>query len=179
MNERENRFVVEYLVDLNASAAALRAGFGGKRPGWHAHKLLRRPDIAAAVAQGEAERAESRRVTVDRVLAEYARIGFADMREFVDWGPDRFRLRDNNLLAARHGGAVKHVDPPGNGKAGSIRLHDKHAALTVLARHTGPIGAGRAARAPTDDRQANRDARAILVERLKRLARSDTEPQDS
>jgi len=170
MNERERRFVAEYLVDLNATAAAQRAGFGGKRPAWCAHKLLRRHDIAAAVAKGEAERAENRRVTADRVLAEFARIGFADMRDFVDWGPHRFELR--TLHSDWQGGAVAHVAPPTNGKPASIRLHDKHAALAVMARHTGLLGPQRALRSPTDHRQANRDARAILLERFARLKKN-------
>lgn len=172
MNERERRFVAEYLVDLNASAAALRAGYGGKRYYKHAQLLVRRHDIAAAIAKAEAERTESRRVTADRVLAEYARIGFADMRTFVDWGPNRFELRDRDLLSDWEGGAVARVDPPGNGKAGRIWLHDKHAALEVLARHTGLLGSGRGTR-PTDSRQVNRDARAMLLQRLARLKKSD------
>jgi len=171
MNERERRFVDEYLVDLNASAAATRAGFGSNRPGWHAHKLLRRPDIAAAVAKGEAARTESRRVTADRVLLEYSKIAFADMRDFVDWGPNRFKLR--TPASDWQGGAVARVVPPGNGKPGSIRLHEKHAALELLARHTGLLGHSRFLRSPTDHRQANRDARAILLQRLKRLRKTD------
>ncbi|HEV2263746.1 MAG TPA: terminase small subunit [Stellaceae bacterium] len=175
MNERERRFVAEYLVDCSASAAAQRAGYGGKYVKQNASALLRRHDIAAAVAKAEAERAESRRVTSDRILSEYARIAFADMRDFVDWGPDRFELRDRNLLSDWQGGAVARVDPPGNGKPGRVRLHDKHAALEFLARHTGLLGQ----RGPQDDRHANRDARTVLVERLKRLARGETEPPKS
>lgn len=171
MNERERCFVAEYLVDLNASAAARRAGYGGRRYPWHAQRLLRRPDIAAAVAKGEAERAENRRITADRVATEYAKIAFADMRDFVDWGPHRFELR--TPASDWQGGAVAHVEPPTNGKSASIRLHDKHAALDVLARHTGLLGPSRALRSPTDYRQAGRDARAILLERLARLKKKD------
>jgi len=178
MNEQEHRFVAEYLVDLNASAAATRAGYGGKRYRWRVQRLLRRHDIAAAIAKAEADRAESRRVTADRVLAEFARIAFADMRSFVEWGPNRFELRDWKLLSDWEGGAVARVEPPGNGKPASIRLHDKHSALEVLARHTGLLGPNRITR-PTDYRQAGRDARAILVERLTRLARKDDEPKSS
>src|SRR5215469_5398694 len=177
MNERERRFVAEYLVDCNAGAAARRVGYGSKYVRQHAHELLHRHDIAAAIAKAEAERTESRRVTSDRVLSEYARIAFADMRDFLDWGPDRFELRDRNLLSDWQGGAIARVDPPGNGKPDRVRLHDKHAALEFLARHTGLLGLGRGERGPYDDhRRLNRDARTVLVERLKRLARGETEP---
>ena len=166
MNERERRFVAEYLIDLNASAAAARVGYGSRHRAQYAFRLVRRHDIAAAIAKAEAERAENRRVTGDRVLSEYARIAFADMRDFVDWGPDHFALRA--VHSDWQGGALAHVQPPTNGKPGSIRLHDKHAALEILARYTGLLDLKRAAQ-PTDHRQANRDARAILLERLKRL----------
>jgi hypothetical protein len=81
-------------------------------------------------------------------------------------------LRDRDLLSDWEGGAVAHVEPPTNGEPGRIRLHDKHAALEVLARHTGLLGSGRGTR-PTDHRPANRDARAILLERLSRLKKPD------
>jgi len=176
MNERQRRFVAEYLVDLNARRAASRAGFRSANAG---SRLLRRPGIADAIAGAEAEHAARRHVTADRVLEEYARIAFADMRSFVDWGPKGVRLRDNKTLTEWDAGAIATVEPPrGNGKTGRLKLYDKQAALETLARHTGLVDPKRPAR-PTDFRQAGRDARAVLVERLKRLARSDTEPQES
>ena len=180
MDERERRFVAEYLVDCSAGAAATRAGYGSKYVRQNAHQLVRRHDIAAAIAKAEAERAENRRVTADRILSEYARIAFADMRDFLDWGPDRFELRDRNLLSDWQGGAIARVDPPSNGKPGRVRLHDKHAALEFLARHTGLLGLGGSQRGPYEsNRRAYGDARTVLVERLKRLARGEPEPQKS
>lgn len=76
------------------------------------------------------------------------------------------------------GGAVARVEPPGNGKPGSIRLHDKHAALEALVRHTGLFDSYRAL-SRRDKRRTGRDARNVLVERLKRLARGETEPPKS
>ncbi|MDE2166534.1 MAG: terminase small subunit [Alphaproteobacteria bacterium] len=175
MNQRERRFVAEYLIDGNASAAATRAGYGGPHYPLYAHRLVRRHDIAAAIAKGEAARADNRRATADRVLLEFSKIGFADMRDFVDWGPNHFELR--RPASDWQGGAVAQVVPPTNGKPGSIRLHDKHAALEILARHTGLLGTGRAHRGPTDYRQAGRDARAILLERLARLKKNGDESQ--
>lgn len=178
MNERERRFVAEYLVDCNTSAAARRAGYGGKSRQQNASALSRRPDIAAAIAKAEAERTENRRITADRVLLEYSKIAFADMRDFVDWGPNRFELR--MPASDWQGGAVARVVPPGNGKPGRVRLHDKHAALEFLARHTGLLGLGGGHRSPYNNSQpAYRDARNVLVERLKRLARGETEPPKS
>ncbi|HEV2162207.1 MAG TPA: terminase small subunit [Stellaceae bacterium] len=175
MNDRERRFVAEYAVDCNAQAAARRAGL---RTTNISSYLLHHKEVAAAVAKVEAERSARRRVTADRILEEYARIAFADMRDFVDWGPDSVTLRDKAKLSEWEGGAVARVEPPGNGKLGSIRLHDKHAALEALVRHTGLFDSYRAL-SRRDERRTGRDARNVLVERLKRLARGETEPPKS
>ena len=176
MNERERRFVAEYLAGFDAAAASRSAGYRGQNTGI---RLLRRPVVAEAIAKAEAERAAQRHVTADRVLDEYARIAFADLRAFIDWGPAHVKLRDNRKLTEWEVGAIATVESPrGNGKVGRLKLYDKQAALEVLARHTGLLGPSRTTR-PTDHRQANRDARAVLVERLKRLARGDDEPQES
>ncbi|MGH6996177.1 MAG: terminase small subunit, partial [Stellaceae bacterium] len=146
--------------------------------GQTAARLLRHKEVAAAIAAAEAARGAQRRVTADRILDEYARIAFADLRAFIDWGPAHVKLRDNRKLTEWEAGAIATVEPPrGNGKSGRLKLYDKQAALETLARHTGLFG--KPSGKPTDHRQANRDARAVLVERLKRLARGDAEPQSS
>lgn len=172
MNERQRRFAAEYLVDLNAKAAARRAGYRGKNCGQTAVRLLRHKEVAATIAAAEAERGAQRRVTADRVLDEYARIAFADLRAFIDWGPRHVKLRDNRKLTEWEAGAIATVEPPrGNGKSGRLKLYDKQAALEALARHTGLFG--KPSGKPTDFRQSGRDARAILLERLARLKKTD------
>lgn len=177
MNERQRRFAAEYIVDLDAKAAAKRAGYGGKHFGRHALRLLQNEEIAVAIAKAEAQRVTARRVTADRIVEELARIAFADMRSFVDWGPDRFKLRDQNKLSEWEAGAIAAVEPAGNGKPGRLKLHDKLAALQALVRHTGLFPATRAI-GPTDGRRAAVNTRAVLAERLNRLARDD-ESQNS
>ncbi|HKR20831.1 MAG TPA: terminase small subunit [Stellaceae bacterium] len=172
MNDRQRRFVAEYAVDCNAQAAARRAGYRARNIAGY---LLRHKEIAAAIAKAEAERSTRRRVTADRILEEYSRIAFADMRDFVDWGPDSVTLRDKAKLSEWEGGAVARVEPPGNGKPGRIQLHDKHAALEALVRHTGLFDPHRAM-GPRDYRQAGRNARTILLDRLKRLKKTDVAP---
>lgn len=174
MNDRQRRFVAEYALDCNARAAARRAGYRATNI---ADYLLRHKEIAAAIATAEAERSARRRVTADRVVEEYSRIAFADMRSFLDWGPDHLKLRRKQDLSEWEGGAIAMIEPRGNGKPGRLRLHDKHAALEMLARHTGLFPATRAM-GPTDSRRAAVDTRAILVERLNRLAR-ESDPQNS
>lgn len=173
MNERQRRFASEYVVDVNAKAAAARAGYSGKHAGRHGQRLLRHREVAAEIARLQAERRARRQVTADRVLEEIARIAFADMRNFADWGPDGVTLREKGKLSEEDAAAIARVDPPrGNGKTGRLRLYDKHAALEALARHTG-LFHPRRAMGPLDQRRAGEEARAMLLERLARLRKAD------
>ena len=54
MNTRQARFVQEYLIDRNGAAAAVRAGYSAHTARQIAYEILTRPDVAAAVGQGEA-----------------------------------------------------------------------------------------------------------------------------
>lgn len=68
MDARQARFVQEYLIDRNGAAAAVRAGYSKRTARQQAYDILTRPDIANAVAQGEAELAANAKVTRDEVL---------------------------------------------------------------------------------------------------------------
>ena len=75
MNARQQRFVEEYLVDLNASAAARRAGYSHKTAAVQAFDLLRNPKIIDALAAKRAEVSERVAITTDMVLGDILRIG--------------------------------------------------------------------------------------------------------
>lgn len=173
MNERQRLFAKEYLVDLNGKAAAIRAGYKPKTAGNVACSLLQRPEIAALVEAGKARRAEQKRITADRVIEELGRMAFADIRNFIDWGPEGVKLRDKSVLDRDDAGAIADVEAKGtNGKIGRLKLYDKLAALNALARHLGMIG-GKTALGPTDHSNTGRDSRAELRARLMRIIKSD------
>ncbi len=68
MTPKQERFVAEYLVDLNATQAAIRAGYSEKTAYSIGQENLTKPEIAAAVAAAQAERSERTEVTADYVL---------------------------------------------------------------------------------------------------------------
>lgn len=80
----ERKFVEEYLIDLNASAAYLRAGYKGDKGGALAARLIGRDRVQRAIQQAMAERTKRVHVDQDRVLTELARIGFADLRRMFE-----------------------------------------------------------------------------------------------
>jgi phage terminase small subunit len=68
-------FVQEYLVDLNATQAAIRAGYSAKTAALIAHENLTKPNIQEAIQKAQLERAKRLQRTADDVLADIRRIG--------------------------------------------------------------------------------------------------------
>jgi len=140
MNLRMQIFVNEYLVTMNASEAARRAGYAPRHAGLRGHALLRRPDVQVAIRDAMDARARRTGVTSDRVVEELAAIAFSDMRKILDFGPDRVRLRPASSMSAFDRAAIKSISVR-IGRRGCghvrVRLHDKFAALLMLERHLG------------------------------------------
>ena len=85
LSPKQKLFVAEYLVDLNATQAAIRAGFSRRRAAQGGYELLRKGPVAQAVAARQAELADRIGVTVEKIVTELARIGFSDIRDVVQW----------------------------------------------------------------------------------------------
>lgn len=81
VTDQHRVFVQEYLVDFNATQAALRAGYkdgGGLRA--NACRLLARPEIQELVQEAVNAHLKSSKLTAERVDAEIARLAFSDVR---------------------------------------------------------------------------------------------------
>src|SRR5262245_14900855 len=84
LTPRQQRFVEEYLIDLNATAAYRRAGYEAKSnsaAAASASALLRNPKVAAAIQVGKDVRSARCRLAADQVLDQVAAIAFSDIRE--------------------------------------------------------------------------------------------------
>ncbi|MGH6991267.1 MAG: terminase small subunit, partial [Stellaceae bacterium] len=134
LRRKPRRFLQEYLIDLNATEAGLRAGYGPERRKARAmaNYFLRRPDFKDALAFAMAERARRTEVTADRVIEEYARIAFADISRFANWGPDGVSLRPQEHLTPADLAAVAEISRPGAKESARLKLFDKRAALAAL-----------------------------------------------
>src|SRR5262249_45087746 len=84
LTPRQAAFCSEYLKDLNASAAARRAGFSPRTAGRQCIDLLRKPHIRARVAELQAERNERVRVDSDWILARLVEEMQADAADLFD-----------------------------------------------------------------------------------------------
>lgn len=111
LTPKQAKFIAEYLVDLNASAAAVRAGYSAKFSNSNAPKLLQNPAIAAALTAAQADLAKRVEVTQEQVAARFRDIAFADARELTEmrrgccrwcWGVDfRYQRTAGEMERAR------------------------------------------------------------------------------
>lgn len=141
MTDKQKAFVAEYLIDLNATQAAIRAGYSEKTAYAQASRLLTNVEVQEAVAQSKAERSKRTEITQDRVLQELARIGFADIRKAVKWGvkPEASgEFYPVELIASEDvdddtAAAITEVSLTNAGV--KLKMADKQAALTTMLKH--------------------------------------------
>ena len=134
LTPKQERFVAEYLVDLNASQAAARAGYNPGSGG----RLKATPVVQQAISLGMQARAQRTGVTQDRVVRELAALAFSDMRDFVSWGPAGVSLKSSDQLGPDAAPCVAEVWQSGReGERIKFKLHDKKGVLQLLGRHLG------------------------------------------
>jgi phage terminase small subunit len=163
MSPKRQRFVQEYLVDLNATQAAIRAGYSKKTAGQIGEEILKIPEVAAAVAEGQAKIATKLEITQERIAAELAKIGFSDIRKAIRWfsqanvaavdadadgqalveeGAIRFAVANQVELVSSDeiddatAAAISEIAMTSQG-ALKVKFHDKRAALVDLGKHLG------------------------------------------
>lgn len=146
LTPKQQRFVEEYLIDLNATQAAIRAGYSEDTAhviGW---ENLRKPEIEKAIVAAKAERAQRVQVDADEVLRELMRIGYSDAWNYVQDAEGRLSLTESAPEdATRAVASVKHKrriiprkdDAPIEEHTVEFRLWDKNTALANLGRHLG------------------------------------------
>lgn len=143
MTPKQERFVAEYLVDLNATQAAIRAGYSPKSARQNSDRLLTNADIAAAVEAGKAKQLKKVGLTGEWVLEELRKVAASDPRKFFeDWGGIKpiHELGDEEAAALSHFEVVKKNLYSGDRKVDTVhrfKLHDKVRALESLAKHFG------------------------------------------
>src|SRR5215472_4983746 len=141
LTPKQSRFVEEYIIDLNGRQAAIRAGYSAKTAEVQGSRLLRVAKVRAALESAMQARSRRTEVTADHVVAELARIAFANLRDLWPRPGERInlhRLDHNRTAALEELTVVEAVDSGGVvHRTTRLKMHDKLAALTSLARHLG------------------------------------------
>lgn len=147
LTAKQRSFVHEYLIDLNATQAAIRAGYSKRTAGQMGFELLKKPEIAAAIAEAQRERSARTQITQDRVLQEVARIAFLDLRKALnaDGSLKAITELDDDTAAALAGlDLLEEFEGHGEdrqqiGWTKKMKLADKVRALELLMRHMGML----------------------------------------
>ena len=145
MNDKQMAFAREYVVDYNATKAAIRAGYSEKSAYSQAHDLLKKPEIMAKISELEAKAARRTEISKDMVLRELARVAFVDPRKLFD---ENGRPKDLESLDDDTAAALASVDileeydfDDGNrvliGHTKKYKWADKLRALEMLGKHLG------------------------------------------
>lgn len=142
LNDKQQRFVDEYLIDLNATAAYRRAGYTakGNAAEVNAARLLRNAQVSASIQIAIDDRQRRTAVTSDRVLLEAARLALFDPRKLFDdsGNPKPIHELDDDTAAAIAGVEVIQT----GGEEGptiikKYKIADKNSALEKLFKHHG------------------------------------------
>ena len=148
LTAKQIRFVDEYLVDFNATQAAIRAGYSEKTANTIGAQNLAKLSIQAEISRRQKDLQRRTEVTQERVVKELARIAFANMADYLhvetqtrtkDDGTETTYqivvLSETEDLSTDQRAALANVKQSVNGV--EIKLHDKIKALELLGRHIG------------------------------------------
>lgn len=147
LQEKQRRFAEEYIVDLNASQAAIRAGYSEKTAGQIGSRLLKNVEVQEAVKKAKEKRAKRLEITQDRVLTEMAKLAFSNMLDYVSIVSDGAAVVDLSALTEDQAAAIKEItveeykegggDDARDVKRVKLKLADKKPALESLGHHLG------------------------------------------
>ena len=139
LTAKQQRFVEEYLVDLNATQAAIRAGYKADNAFQTGAENLRKPNIAKKIQEYMQERSKRTEVTADKVLGELAKIGFSDIRgAFDEYGNLKRPESWDDKTAAAISSIEVATKNLGDGEVEyihKIRLWDKKGSLELIGKH--------------------------------------------
>lgn len=147
MNDRQQRFVDEYLIDLNATQAAIRAGYSEKSARQVGAENLSKPYISDAIQEAMKARSERTEISQDDVLRELSKIGFANMMDYIRIAPEGEAYVDLSTLSRDQAAAIVDLTvedfTDGRGEDSrevrriKLKLSDKRRALVDIGKHLG------------------------------------------
>ncbi len=137
---RQRIFVHEFLVDLNASAAAKRAGYSPKTAHVTAIKILKKPLVQEAIFRAMQERVHRTDIEADRVLQELACIAFIDPKNLFN---DEGVLREIVEMGGEVRRSISSFEVSSDGRV-KVKFSDKVRALELLMKHLGMIQSSKA-----------------------------------
>lgn len=151
LTPKQKLFVKEYLIDLNATQAAIRAGYSKKTAYRTGADNLKKPQIQAELEKAIKAREKRTEITQDRVLKELAKIGFADIKDFLSYRTEKtlvgvddegteiygYRQIIDTIPSDEVDGAVISEVSLARDGTFKFKLQDKIKALEMMGKHLG------------------------------------------
>ena len=136
MTDKQERFCEEYMIDLNATQAAIRAGYSPKTANEQGSQLLAKLSIQNRIAQLQAEQSRRTGVSADRVVRELAKVAFVHAGDLIDARTASLKsdAAPDDLAAVQ---SVKVKTFGEDGLEQEVKLADKLRALDLLGKHLG------------------------------------------
>lgn len=148
LTPKQELFIREYLVDLNATQAAIRAGYAERGARTRGAELLANRNIASRIQEQMDKRKTKIELNAEMVLKRLSEIAFTDINEFMeneyyenDEGEKVFygRKIKENLFDNEKICAVAGLEPGAYGT--KLKMKDQLKALEMLSRHLGLFNA--------------------------------------
>ena len=140
LTPKQSRFVDEYLLDLNASAAALRAGYSKKTAYSIGHANLKKVEIEKAISERRENASERTKVTLDQVVREAARLALFDPRKLFNANGTPIAIQDLDDDTAACIAGLDVVNMGSGDQIGQVlkyKLAPKGQAIDTLMKHLG------------------------------------------
>ena len=139
LTPKQQRFIEEYLIDLNATQAAIRAGYSASTAKDIGCENLAKPNIRACIDEALAERSKRTGINQDRVLRELARIAFINAENVINTNDATVKANatedDTAAIASVKVKTVSGVEFDSTER--EIKFADKLKALELLGKHIG------------------------------------------
>lgn len=144
LTAKQERFCEEYIIDLNATKAAIRAGYSEKTAYSIGQENLTKPEIIERLSELRADISENNGKLIQRVIDELVKVGFSNIQDYIGQGNTIVDMSEIDENKARAVSSIKKSltefgtpDNPGIKTVVEFKLWDKISALEKLGRHLG------------------------------------------
>lgn len=161
LTPKQQKFVEEYLIDLNATQAAIRAGYSVKTAEQQGYQLLHKTSVLTEIKKAQAKLSKRTGISQDRIIRQLAKVAFSDMKDVMEWKTIKYPLTDFDGKPILDADGNQETDPQlriilkesnevdgsiiqeisESNKGGTIthavKLNDRIRALELLGKHLG------------------------------------------
>ena len=137
LTAKQERFVQEYVIDFNATQAAIRAGYAKNRADQTGYENLKKPEIQKRIQALKEKTANKLEITAERVLLERARIAFANISGLFDKDGN---VKSIDKISKDLTPAIAHIniiESPEGTRILKFRLENKNSSLNALGKYLG------------------------------------------